>query len=778
LVVKKRNGKTEPVNLNKITERLNKLKSMAPTLSGVDIIIVASKVVTGLYDGVTTKELDTLAAEISASMSTIHPDYDVLAARLEVSNLHKETDETFGEKIGLLCNSGSIHRDFGAYVAKHRSTLNAFIDYSRDYSFDYFGVKTLKRAYLLKDKEGNIIERPQDMWMRVAAFINQGNLVATKETYDLLSQKYYTHATPTLFNAGTKRPQLSSCFLIDVDSDSIYGIYKTLTDCAAISQSAGGIGLSVSKIRAAGSHIKGTGGVSNGLTPMLRVFDATARYVDQGGGKRKGSIAIYIEPWHADVFEFLDLKKNHGKEEVRARDLFYALWIPDLFMRRVEADEEWSLIDPVEAYVEIEGKKQYLYELHSEEFDLAYKQIELDGRVRKVVPARELWEKILNNQIETGVPYILYKDAANRKSNQSNLGTIKSSNLCCEIIEYTSPEEIAVCNLASISLPAFVSAGCVIDYDRLYNVSRVVTVNLNKVIDVNYYPVQEARVSNFRHRPIGIGVQGLADLFALLKIAFESDEAKEINKKIFEVIYKGAIDASIELAKRDGVYESFEGSPASQGRLQFDLWGIDGASLHLSWDETKRNLSAFGLRNSLLLAPMPTASTAQILGNNEAFEPFTSNIYTRRTLAGEFICINKHLINELISLGLWNETLRQKLIAANGSVQGLVELPVDVRARYKTVWEISQKTIIDMAADRGPFICQSQSMNIFLENATFNKLNSMHFYGWKKGLKTGSYYIRSQAARDAIKFTINKEIVETQAETCSIDNPDCESCSG
>lgn len=807
--VKKRKGNYEDVNLNKIATRLKNLKQQEPKLQ-VDEILVASKVISGLYDGVTTVELDNLAAETAASMSTIHPDYDTLAARIEVSNLHKETNGTFSKNINILHGIGIISSDFHGYVLRNKTDLDIIIDSTRDYNFDYFGIKTLKKAYLLKDKEGKIIERPQDMWMRVAAFIHQGDLEATKETYDLLSQKYFTHATPTLFNAGTIKPQLSSCFLLDIDSDSIDGIYKTLADCAKISQSAGGIGLSISKIRASGSYIKGTNGISNGLTPMLRVFDATARYVDQGGGKRKGSIAIYIEPWHSDIFDFLDLKKNHGKEELRARDLFYALWMPDLFMQRVENDEEWSLFDPAVAWVEqawvqhqsIEGwkqpmitesKKVYLYDLHSTEFELAYKQLELEGKAKQVVKARDLWEKILNNQIETGVPYILYKDSANRKSNQGNLGTIKSSNLCAEIIEYTSPEEVAVCNLASISLPTFLSQG-VVDYDGLYRIAGVITNNLNKVIDANYYPVPEAKVSNLRHRPIGIGVQGLADLFAILKIDFDSDEAKKINKKVFETIYKGAVDASIDLARKYGTYESYQGSPASNGRLQFHLWGINESELSLSWADTLSNLRAYGLRNSLLLAPMPTASTAQILGNNEAFEPFTSNIYTRRTLAGEFIVVNKYLIRELIELGLWNDTMRQRLMAGNGSIQHMEELPKALRNRFRTVYEISQKSIIDMAADRGAFICQSQSMNIFMENATFNKLNSMHFYGWKKGLKTGSYYIRSQAARDAIKFTLDSKTIhevprgETskvptnsiggvgEGQVCSIDDPNCESC--
>ena len=797
--VTKRTGKKENVNLNKIVNRLKLLKTLHEPALQVDEVLVATKVINGLYDGVKTSELDKLAAETAASMSTIHPDYDALAARIEVNSLHKETEGDFKKNISDLYSIGIISDDFYRYVTDNSEHLTSIIDYNRDYLFDYFGVKTLKKSYLLKDKKGNIIERPQDMWMRVAAFIHMGDLKATKETYDLMSQKYFTHATPTLFNAGTIRPQLSSCFLLDIDSDSIDGIYKTLADCAKISQSAGGIGLAIHKIRGSGSYIKGTNGFSNGIIPMLRVFDATARYVDQGGGKRKGSIAVYIEPWHSDIFEFLDLKKNHGKEELRARDLFYAIWTPDLFMKRIEVDGEWSLFDPAKAYVEIGDKKQYLYDLHSEEFELAYQQLELEGKFEKVVKARDLWEKILSSQIETGVPYILYKDGANKKSNQQNLGTIKSSNLCVEILEYTSPEEIAVCNLASISLPKFLIKGLsVIDYEQLYFVSGVITKNLNKVIDANYYPVPEAKVSNLRHRPIGIGVQGLADLFALLKIPFDSQEAKEINKKVFETIYKGAVDASIELARVQGVYESYPGSPASNGRLQFDLWGLDRSNLHYSWDETLRSLNLYGLRNSLLLAPMPTASTSQILGNNEAFEPFTSNIYTRRTLAGEFIVVNKYLVQELIELGLWNEQMRQRLMAENGSIQNIESIPSDLKLRYRTVWEISQKSIIDMAADRGPFICQSQSMNIFMENPTINKLTSMHFYGWKKGLKTGSYYIRSQAARDAIKFTVDKDKVnstesrtpkstdnskiqdfsvnEKEGAVCSIDDPNCESC--
>ena len=787
MVVTKRSGKTEEVNLNKITKRLKTLKDFNNNILEVDEFLVAKKVILGLYDGVPTRELDELSAETAASMSTIHPDYDTLAARIEVSNLHKETDGSFIKSINSLYNIGIISDTFNTYCKLNGAILNTYIDYTRDFTFDYFGVKTLKKSYLLKDTKGAIIERPQDMWMRVAAFIHQGDLVATKETYDLLSQKYFTHATPTLFNAGTVRPQLSSCFLIDINDDSIHGIYKTLADCAQISQSAGGIGLSIHKIRASGSYIKGTNGVSNGITPMLRVYDATARYVDQGGGKRKGSIAIYVEPWHADIFQFLDLKKNHGKEELRARDLFYALWIPDLFMERVEADAEWSLFDPAIAYTLIGNKKVYLYDTYGDEFKLIFQQLEIEGKSSKIIKARELWETILNNQIETGVPYILYKDAANAKSNQKNLGTIKSSNLCTEIIEYTDEDEIAVCNLASISLPAFLNKEKTkLDYEELYRVSKIITKNLNKVIDVNYYPVEEARKSNMRHRPIGIGVQGLADVYAILKINFDSSEAKAINKRIFEIIYKGAIDSSIDLARETGPYETYEGSPASRGELQFDLWGVSRADLSEEWTSTFQNLHLYGLKNSLLLAPMPTASTAQILGNTEAFEPFTSNLYTRRTLAGEFIVVNKHLIKELIEYNIWNDKVRQDLMRANGSVQGLEYIPMHIRLRYRTGYEMSAKAVIDQAADRGPFICQSQSMNIFMAAPTVSKLTSLHFYAWKLGLKTGMYYLRSEPARDAIKFTINNENQTNQenrkisqdviGQNCTIEDPDCESC--
>ncbi len=784
--VTKRNGKREKVNLNKITERLDKLIKQSPKLT-IDPIVVATKVIQGLTDGIETRELDILSSQVCATMASHHYDYDELAARIVVSGLHKETKENFSDKTEELYELGILNKQYYEYVKNNSAELNPIVDYSRDYSFDYFGIQTLKKSYLLKDKKGNTIERPQDLWMRVSVFLHQGDVERIKETYNYLSNKYFTHATPTLFNAGTIRPQLSSCFLLDMGGDSIDGIYKTLADCAKISQSAGGIGLAIHKIRGSGSYIKGTNGVSNGIVPMLRVFDATARYVDQGGGKRKGSIAIYVEPWHSDIYSFLDLKKNHGKEELRARDLFYALWIPDLFMERVENDEDWSLFDPAEAFVTIGDKKVYLYDLHSEDFELAFKQLELEGKAKKVVKSRELWETILTNQVETGVPYILYKDSANRKSNQSNLGTIKSSNLCTEIMEYTDENEIAVCNLASISLVKFITEEGVVDYKSLYEVSRVVTRNLNKVIDVNYYPVPEGKTSNMRHRPVGIGVQGLADLYAKLKIPFTSTEAKDANKKIFETIYKGAIDESIELAREFGTYETYKGSPASMGKLQFDLWGVDRDSLYYDWTETLKNLDTYGLRNSLLVAPMPTASTSQILGNNECFEPYTSNIYTRRTLAGEFIVVNKHLIKDLEAAGLWNEKMRQDLMRANGSVQGM-NISSELKEIYKTVWEMSMRDIIDMSADRGPFICQSQSLNLFIREPNLAKLTSMHFYSWRKGLKTGMYYLRTEAARDAIKFTVenetkNQTTEETKAEesigqVCSIDNPDCESCSG
>ncbi|HMG88914.1 MAG TPA: ribonucleoside-diphosphate reductase subunit alpha, partial [Chryseolinea sp.] len=633
--------------------------------------------------------------------------------------------------------------------------LDEAIIYDRDFGYDYFGFKTLERSYLMK-VDGKVIERPQHLLMRVAVGIHGEDIPAAIETYTLLSEKWFTHATPTLFNAGTPKPQLSSCFLLTMKDDSIDGIYDTLKQCAKISQSAGGIGLSIHNVRAKGSYIKGTGGTSNGIVPMLRNFDMTARYVDQGGGKRKGSFAIYLEPWHADVFDFLDLKKNHGKEEMRARDLFFAVWIPDLFMKRVENNEMWSLFCPNEA--------PGLAEVWGEDFERLYEKYEKEEKYRKQIKAQDLWFEILESQIETGTPYILYKDAANRKSNQKNLGTIKSSNLCTEIIEYTSADEVAVCNLASIALPKFITEDGKFDHQKLYEITKVATRNLNKVIDINYYPVIEARNSNMRHRPIGLGVQGLADAFILLRMPFDSPEARRLNEDIFETIYFGAMEASMELSKQLGPYETFKGSPVSKGIFQFDMWGVTPSSGRWDWEQLKRDVKQHGVRNSLLLAPMPTASTSQILGNNECFEPYTSNIYTRRTLSGEFIIANKHLMKDLMSLGLWSESMRQKLIGANGSIQSIPEIPQHIKDIYRTVWEISQKSIIDMSADRGAYICQSQSLNIHITNPNFGKLTSMHFYAWKKGLKTGMYYLRSTAAADAIKFTLDKVTVQQTTE--------------
>ena len=673
-------------------------------------------------------------------------------------------------------NASLLSKEIYGIINKNASILDSSIIYDRDFSYDYFGFKTLEKSYLLKLK-GLVVERPQHMLMRVAIGIHKENIDAAIETYNLLSEKWFTHATPTLFNAGTPKPQLSSCFLLTMKDDSIEGIYDTLKQCAKISQSAGGIGLSIHNVRATGSYINGTNGISNGIIPMLRNFDMTARYVDQGGGKRKGSFAIYIEPWHADIFEFLQLKKNHGKEELRARDLFYAMWIPDLFMKRVEANEEWSLFSPDEA--------KDLHETYGDNFEKLYTKYEKEGKARKSVKAQDLWFEILESQIETGNPYILYKDAANKKSNQKNLGTIKSSNLCTEIMEYTSPDEIAVCNLASIALNKFVKDDMTYDHKKLYEITKVITKNLNKVIDVNYYPVEEARNSNMRHRPIGIGVQGLADTFILMRYAFDSKEAKKLNAEIFETIYFGAMEASMEIAKKDGTYESYKGSPVSKGIFQFDMWGITPNSNRWDWTKLKQKVKKNGVRNSLLLAPMPTASTSQILGNNECFEPYTSNIYTRRVLSGEFIVVNKHLLKDLIKLNLWDDTMKDRLMEANGSIQNIKEIPESIKLLYRTVWEVSQKSIIDMAADRGAYICQSQSMNIHMQDATFGKLTSMHFHAWKKGLKTGLYYLRTKAAADAIKFTIvkdeKKSIEEKENEQaaieCSIDNKDdCEMC--
>ena len=754
MLVLKRDGRRETVKFDKITARIEKLcYGLDPKF--VNPVEVAMKVINGLYDGVSTQELDNLAAEIAATLTTKHPDFAKLAARIAVSNLHKVTSKSFSSTMKRFYtyvdpkngqNAPLISKETYKVIKEHAAELDEAIIYDRDFAYDYFGFKTLERSYLMKI-DGKVIERPQHLLMRVAVGIHGEDIPAAIETYNLLSEKWFTHATPTLFNAGTPKPQLSSCFLLTMKDDSIDGIYDTLKQCAKISQSAGGIGLSIHNIRAKGSYIKGTGGTSNGIVPMLRNFDMTARYVDQGGGKRKGSFAIYLEPWHADIFDFLDLKKNHGKEEMRARDLFFAVWIPDLFMKRVENNEMWSLFCPNEA--------PGLADVWGEEFERLYEKYERENKFRKQIKAQDLWFEILESQIETGTPYILYKDAANRKSNQKNLGTIKSSNLCTEIIEYTSPEEVAVCNLASIALPKFISDGK-FDHQKLYEITKVATRNLNKVIDVNYYPVAEARNSNMKHRPIGIGVQGLADAFILLRMPFDSDEARRLNEDIFETIYFGAMEASMELSKVHGPYQTFKGSPVSKGIFQFDMWNVTPKSGRWNWDQLKRDVKQFGVRNSLLLAPMPTASTSQILGNNECFEPYTSNVYTRRTLSGEFIIANKHLMKDLMSLGLWSETMRQKLIATNGSVQPIAEIPQNIKDIYKTVWEISQKSIIDMSADRGAYICQSQSLNIHLTNPNFGKLTSMHFYAWKKGLKTGMYYLRSTAAADAIKFTLDK----------------------
>jgi ribonucleoside-diphosphate reductase alpha chain len=759
MYVNKRNGKKETIKFDKVTARIEKLSySLSPLVNAID---VAKKVIEGIYDGVPTTELDNLAAETAASLATKHPDYAILASRIAVSNLHKNTIKSFSETMKKLYlyvdksngkKSPLIADDVWEVIEENAEVLDSTIIYDRDFSFDYFGFKTLEKAYLLK-VDGHIVERPQHMFMRVAVGIHKADIDSVITTYNLLSERWFTHATPTLFNAGTPKAQMSSCFLLTMKEDSIDGIYDTLKQTAKISQSAGGIGLAIHDIRATGSYIGGTNGTSNGIVPMLRVFNDTARYVDQGGGKRKGAFAIYLEPWHADIFAFLDLRKNHGKEEMRARDLFFALWICDLFMKRVEADGEWSLFCPNEA--------PGLSDCHGEAFETLYTQYEAEGRARKTIKAQELWFAILDSQIETGTPYMLYKDAANSKSNQQNLGTIKSSNLCTEIIEYTSPDEVAVCNLASIALPRFVINGK-FDQQKLYEVTYQATVNLNKIIDNNYYPVEEARNSNMRHRPIGLGVQGLADAFILLRLPFESDLAKILNKNIFETIYFAAMTASKDLAIKEGAYQTFQGSPLSKGIFQFDMWNVQPSS-RWDWNALRAEVMEHGVRNSLLVAPMPTASTSQILGNNECFEPYTSNIYSRRVLSGEFIIVNKHLLKDLVSLGLWNNDMKNRIIAANGSIQKIEEIPADIKELYKTVWEIKQRNLIDMAADRGAFICQSQSLNLFVDNPTASKLTSMHFYGWKKGLKTGMYYLRTQAATQAVQFTIEKQGSEEMA---------------
>lgn len=788
MYVVKRDAKKETVKFDKITARIVKM------CYGLDPLVspeaVAMKVIEGIYDGVTTIDLDNLAAEVAAAKTIDHPDYALLASRIAVSNLHKETKKTFSDVMHDLYSyidpktkqpAALLADDVYQIVMDNKELLDSSIIYDRDFRYEYFGFKTLTRSYLMK-LNGKIAERPQQMLMRVAIGIHKRDVKAAITTYHLLSEGWFTHATPTLFNAGTPKPQMSSCFLLTMKEDSIEGIYDTLKSCAQISQSAGGIGLAIHDVRATGSYIKGTNGTSNGIVPMLRVFNDTARYVDQGGGKRKGSFAIYIEPWHADVFDFLDLKKNHGKEENRTRDLFLALWIPDLFMKRVKENAEWTLMCPHEC--------PGLSDVHSEAFEKLYLKYEAENKGRKTVKAQDLWFKILESQIETGTPYMLYKDAANSKSNQQNLGTIKSSNLCTEIIEYTAPDEIAVCNLASLALPKYVKEDRTFDHDKLFEVTYQATVNLNRIIDENYYPVEDAKNSNLRHRPIGLGVQGLADAFILMDYPFESQEARDLNKAVFETMYFAAMTASKDQAIAFGSYETYAGSPVSQGVFQYDMWGVTPSD-RWDWKSLKEEVKKHGVRNSLLLAPMPTASTAQILGNNECFEPYTSNIYTRRVLSGEFIIVNRHLLKDLVKAGLWNREMRLKIMAANGSIQNINEVPQKIKDLYKTAWEISQKAIIEQAADRGAYICQSQSLNIFMENANFGKLTSMHFYGWEKGLKTGMYYLRTKAATDAIKFTVDQAIsIETTDEVadlesqqaaiaCSIENPDsCEMCSG
>ncbi len=766
MFVLKRDGRSEPVMFDKITSRVRKMCYGLNSL--VDPVKVAMRVIEGLYDGVVTSEVDNLAAEIAATMTVQHPDYARLAARIAVSNLHKNTKKTFsdvmtdlyryenprtGKKAPLL--SDETYK----IIMDNAAKLDSTIIYNRDFGYDYFGFKTLERSYLLK-LNGEIAERPQHMLMRVAVGIHQEDIDEAIETYELMSKRFFTHATPTLFNAGTPKPQMSSCFLLQMQDDSIEGIYDTLKQTAKISQSAGGIGLSIHNIRATGSYIRGTNGTSNGIVPMLKVYNDTARYVDQGGGKRKGSFAIYMEPWHADVFDFLDLRKNTGKEEMRARDLFYAMWIPDLFMKRVEEDGEWTLMCPNEC--------PHLFDTYGDEFDKLYTGYEKVGKGRKTIKARELWEKILEAQIETGNPYMLYKDSANRKSNQKNLGTIRSSNLCTEIMEYTANDEVAVCNLASIAIPMFIDedekGNKFFNHQNLYEVTKKITRNLDTVIDRNYYPVKEAENSNFRHRPIGLGIQGLADAFIILRMPFTSDEAKKLNEEIFETIYFAAVTSSMEIAKEKEPYSTFKGSPMSQGEFQFNMWGVSENDLsgRWNWVSLRKKVMKNGLRNSLLVAPMPTASTSQILGNNEAFEPYTSNIYTRRVLSGEFIVVNKHLLEDLVELGLWDNSMKEEIMRANGSIQHIEIIPQDLKELYKTVWEISMKDIIDMSRQRGYFIDQSQSLNLFMQDANYSKLTSMHFYAWKSGLKTGMYYLRTKSAVNAIQFTVSNKKKEKE----------------
>ena len=782
MYVIKRNNIQEPIHFDKITTRIKQL--LWNLDENIDPIVIVQKITSSIYSGISTKQLDELVAETVAHMISIHPDYGLLAARIEVSNLHKETKKKFSDVIEDLYNyinpqtnkCGSlISKKLYDIVQQNKLKIDSTIVYNRDFLFDYFGIKTLMRAYLLKI-DYKIIERPQHMFMRVAFGIHQDDIDAAIETYNYMSSKYFIHATPTLFNSGTNRAQMSSCFLLQMKDDSIDGIFETLKETAQISKNSGGIGIAIHNIRASGSYIKGTNGISNGIIPMLRVFNNTARYVNQGG-KRKGSFAMYLEPWHADIFDFLNLRKNHGNEEQRARDLFLGLWIPDLYMKRVEEDGMWSLMCPNEC-----KGLQYVW---GEEFEELYIKYENDKKYKKQIKARDLWKAILQSQIETGTPYMCYKDSCNRKTNHQNLGTIQSSNLCTEIMEYTAPDETAVCNLASIALPKFYNKNKnTFDFKNLIKITKIITKNLNKIIDLNFYPVDTAKNSNFKHRPIGIGVQGLADLFMLLKIPFDSLEAKELNKLIFETIYYAALTTSNELAKIHGPYSTYQGSPVSKGILQFDMWNIKPSEKY-NWNNLKKKIAEYGIRNSLLIAPMPTASTSQILGNNECFEPYTSNIYVRRTLAGEFICINKHLFDDCLKLGIWTPLLKDKLIAANGSVQNIDEIPTNLKKIYKTVWEISQKTLIDMSADRGAFIDQSQSFNVHMQNPNYGKLTSMHFHSWKKGLKTGLYYLRTKSSVGAIKFTVNYKAIEEEKQKniekmiCSLENKDeCTMCSG
>jgi len=761
MFVLKRDGRKENVFFDKITSRIIKL-CYGLNMEYLDPTLITKKVINGLYSGVTTVELDNLAAETAATMTTKHPDYTILAARIAISNLHKETKKCFSDVIEDLFSvinaktkayEPLVSKELRDVVKANADRLNSSIIYDRDFNYNYFGFKTLEKSYLFKIN-GKIVERPQHMLMRVSVGIHGTDIDRAIETYNLMSEKWFVHATPTLFNAGTNRPQLSSCFLLAMKDDSIEGIFDTLKQCAIISKNAGGIGLWTHNIRCNGSHIAGTNGTSNGLIPMLRVFNNASRYVDQGGNKRPGAFAIYLEPWHADIFDFLNARKNTGKEEMRARDLFYALWIPDLFMKRVEADGTWTLMCPNEC--------PGLFDVWGEEFERLYEKYEADGMGKETVKAQKLWSAIIESQIETGTPYMLYKDSANRKSNQQNLGTIKCSNLCTEIIEYTDKDEIAVCNLASLALNRYVRDDRTFDFNKLYEVTRVITRNLNRIIDVNYYPLEEAKRSNMRHRPIGIGVQGLADAFILMRYPFDSEEAQTLNKDIFETIYFGALTESCNLAKANGTYETYPGSPVSKGILQFDMWNVTPSD-RWNWAALREEIAAHGVRNSLLLAPMPTASTAQILGNNESFEPYTSNIYSRRVLSGDFQVVNQHLLKDLSDRGLWNDDLKNEIISHNGSIQKIDSIPHDLKRLYRTVWEIPQKNLINMSADRGAYIDQSQSLNIHLAEPTFGKMSSMHFYAWKKGLKTGLYYLRTRPAADPIKFTVDKSKLKVNA---------------